>query len=143
MKLYLIGSLRNPQIPLLGNTIRALGFDVFDDWFAGGPEADDYWQKYEETRGRSYQEALPDRYAAHIWEFDKQHLDTADVGVLFLPAGRSGHIELGYLAGQNKPTYVLFDKEPERFDVMYRFATSVFFQVNDLLKCLKELLYVK
>ena len=32
--IYIIGSLRNPEIPLLGNDLRKLGLDVFDDWFS-------------------------------------------------------------------------------------------------------------
>lgn len=137
-KLYLIGSLRNPEVPLLGNRLRALGFDVVDDWYGAGPEADDCWQRYEQIRGRSYREALYDRFAAHIWEFDKFHLDTSDVGVLMLPAGKSGHIELGYLIGQGKPGYILFDgEEPARWDVMYRFAKAVFFDQDSLAEALK------
>ncbi|KKM28025.1 hypothetical protein LCGC14_1568790, partial [marine sediment metagenome] len=45
--LYLIGSLRNPDIPLLGNDFRQMGFDVFDDWISPGKDADREWQKYE------------------------------------------------------------------------------------------------
>ena len=37
MKVYLIGSLRNPKVPKIAEKIRALGFEVFDDWFAAGP----------------------------------------------------------------------------------------------------------
>ena len=29
---YMIGSLRNENIPEMGNKIRELGFEVFDDW---------------------------------------------------------------------------------------------------------------
>jgi hypothetical protein len=32
---------------------------------------------------------------------------------------------------------VLFDKEPERYDVMYKFATGVFFSASDLINALK------
>ena len=141
MKIYLIGSLRNPKLPVVGNAIRALGIDVFDDWFAGGPEADDEWQCYEKTRGRDYKTALYDRYATHIWEFDKYHLDTSDIGVMVHPVGRSAHIELGYLIGQGKPVYVLFDgpiPDTERWDVMYRFATGVFYDIVDLIHVLRN-----
>ena len=140
-----MGSLRNPQLPHLGNRIRELGYDVFDDWWAGGENADDWWKTYEEIRGRSYQEALYDRYPTHIWEFDKYHLDTSDVGVLMLPIGRSAHIELGYLIGKGKPTYVLFDQElgTARWDVMFRFAEQVFFNIDDLLTELKVVITVR
>ena len=49
-----------------------------------------------------------------------------------MPAGKSGHMELCYMRGQGKPCYVLFDKEPERVDIMYQFATDVFFDVAKL-----------
>lgn len=134
--IYLIGSLRNPKIPELGNAIRALGLEAFDDWHAAGPEADDKWKEYETARGRTYAEALKGHAAAHVFSFDKHHLDRCDSAVLVLPAGRSGHLELGYMAGAGKPTYVLFDQDYDRWDVMYQFATDVFFNQEELLKTL-------
>lgn len=124
--IYLIGSLRNPEVQRVGNFLRSEGFKVFDDWYAGGPIADDSWQAYEESRGRHYGEALQGHAAQHVFKFDKWHLDNCSAAVLLLPAGKSGHMELGYVAGQNKPTFVLFDKVPERWDVMYAFHTPVF-----------------
>jgi nucleoside 2-deoxyribosyltransferase len=56
-----------------------------------------------------------------------------------MPAGKSGHLELGYVSGKGKPTYVLFDHEPERWDVMYQFATGgVFFSLESLLEGLSS-----
>ena len=98
--IYVIGSLRNPRITEVGNTLRAAGYDAFDEWHAGGPEADDEWRRYENDRGRHYKEALRGYHARNIFEFDLRHLNRADVGVLVMPAGRSGHLELGYLIGQ-------------------------------------------
>lgn len=138
MKIYVISSLKNPKVPHLGNQLRDLGYDVMDHWWGGGPEADDCWQKYERIRGRTYKEALYDHYATHIWGYDKCHLDASDIGVMLLPVGRSAHIELGYLMGQDKLTFVLFDGEPERYEVMYRFATDVFFNQEDLLEELSK-----
>ena len=132
-KVYLIGSLRNPEIPRIGVEIRDRGFDVFDDWYAAGPEADDKWQVYEMARGRTYKQALDDGHAAkHVFNFDLHHLSDSSVGVLVLPAGKSGHLELGWLLGKGIPGYVLFDKVPDRWDVMYQFADGVFFNEKDL-----------
>ena len=64
------------------------------------------------------------------------NLNRAHAPVLVMPAGRSAHIELGYIIGQGKPGYVLFDQEPERFDVMYNFATDVCFSVEELMAAL-------
>lgn len=141
--LYLIGSLRNPNVISLGNEIRGLGFDVFDDWISAGKFADDEWQAYEQARGHRYDMALKNYPAQHVFSFDKKHLDRCEVGVLLLPAGRSGHLELGYLLGQGKKGYILFDDgvpEPDRFDVMYNFANGVLFGRRDLFQELKKLI---
>jgi hypothetical protein len=138
MKIYLIGSLRNPEVPRIGNYLREIGFDVFDDWFAGGKIADDEWQAYEQFRGRPYDVALRGYAAKHVYNFDLEHINSSDIGVLALPAGKSGHLELGYMIGQGKPGYVLFDKEPERWDVMYNFADGVYFDLKELGRKLLE-----
>src|SRR3990167_2259749 len=137
-KVYLIGSLRNPEVPIVGNQLRSLGFDVFDDWWGAGDEADEKWQAYEQIRGRKYKEAIYGRAAENIFNFDLTHLNSSDFGVLMLPAGKSGHLELGYLIGQGKPTYVLFDREPDRWDVMYQFATEIFFNEGEMLDTLSK-----
>ena len=135
--IYLIGSLRNPQVPQLANRLREHGFDVFDDWYAAGPEADDKWRDYEKERGHSYLEALEGEAAKNVFRFDKNHLENADTVVLILPAGKSGHLELGWSLGQGKKGYILLDS-PDRWDVMYQFATEVFDSEDDLIVRLKN-----
>lgn len=130
--IYLIGSLRNPEVPLIANLIREEGHEVFDDWYSAGPEADDKWRDYERGRGHSYRDALRGYAARHVFEFDKTHLLRADVVVLALPAGKSGHLELGWAIGKGKPGYILLDS-PDRWDVMYQFATGVFPDVQELI----------
>ncbi len=138
--IYIIGSLRNPEIPSLANDLEKLGLDVFADWHAGGPECDDYWKKYEQARGRSYGEALNGYMAKHVFEFDKLHLDRTDGVVLLAPAGKSGHLELGYTIGKGKPGFILYPEEPsERWEVMTQFATGVFFDRQKFLDHIKSL----
>ena len=134
--IYLIGSLRNPEIPKLGNRLRSIGWEAFDDWYGAGNEADDKWQQYEDLRGRSYKEALHGYAARHVFAFDQFHLNRVDAACLVLPAGKSGHLELGYAAGLGKRTYILFDTIPERYDVMYNFATDVFFSQDEFLEAI-------
>jgi hypothetical protein len=117
--IYLIGSLRNPKIPELGNYLRGFKYEVFDDWYGAGETADDSWQAYEKGRGRTYLQALEGLASKQIVGFDYAHLKRCDAAVLVLPAGRSGHTELGFVMGQGKPGFVLFDGEPERWDQMY------------------------
>ena len=137
--IYLIGSLRNPEIPKLANKIReATGEEVFDDWYAAGPEADDRWRDYEKDRGHSFTDALQGHAAKNVYSFDRRHIDRCRAGVLLLPAGKSGHLELGYIIGRGRPSYILLDNDPERFDVMYQFATGVFSNQEDLITELRR-----
>ena len=135
--IYLIGSLRNDNIPKVAAELRNAGLDVFDDWFAAGPEADDCWQEYEQQRGRTFAEALDGAHARCVFDFDRFHLNIAHTVVLVAPAGKSAHLELGWSLGRGKPGYVLLGGEPERYDVMYRFATGVFTSTADLIDALE------
>ena len=135
-QIYMIGSLRNEKIPHIAKKIREIGFNSFDDWFSPGPEADEFWRKYEKVRGSTYKEALTNWAGKHAFEFDKHHIDESDIGVLIMPAGKSGHLELGYMIGQGKPCFIYFEKEPERWDVMYQFC---FLNGGDICFSEKEL----
>jgi hypothetical protein len=136
--IYIIGSLRNKNIPEVGNTLRAHSWDAFDDWYGAGHEADDAWRDYENLRGRSHKDALYGFAARHVFAFDKHHLDRCDLAVLVMPAGKSGHLELGYFVGSGKPGFILFEEVPERYDVMHQFATDVFYSTGDLLTGLES-----
>jgi nucleoside 2-deoxyribosyltransferase len=135
--IYIIGALKNWDVVTLANELEALGFEAFADWITPGPEADAYLLKYAKLRGWSYKRALASHAARHVFEFDKFHIDRSDIVIMLMPAGRSGHLELGYARGCGKPGYILFDKEPERLDIMYLFATDVFFNKADLIETLK------
>jgi nucleoside 2-deoxyribosyltransferase len=138
-KVYVIGSLRNPQVLDVTLAIeKALPVEVFSDWLAAGPEADDKWKEYEQARGRTYEEALRGYAARNVFAFDKHHLDTSDAAVLVYPAGKSGHLELGYMAGRGKPTAILLDADYDRWDVMLNFADIVTRDIDTLVSGLKE-----
>jgi nucleoside 2-deoxyribosyltransferase len=135
--IYLIGSLRNPEVPVVAAFLREQGHEVFDDWYAAGPNADDYWQAYEQIdRCHNFKQALAGEAANHIFEFDLSWLERCDTVVMLLPAGKSGHLEFGWAVGQGKRGFVLFPKEPDRYDVMYQFAHAVFFSKEELAAAL-------
>lgn len=121
---YLIGSLRNPRVPEVAKALRGADLEVFDDWYAAGPNADDHWRDYEKAKGHSFLEGLQGAAAKNVFAFDKRWLSQADQVVLVAPAGKSGHLELGWALGQGKPGFILLD-DPDRWDVMYQFATGV------------------
>lgn len=134
---YVIGSLRNDLIPKVAEELRGYHFDVFDDWYSAGPRADDHWKEYEQGKGNTYADALKGRAATQVFRYDKSNLDRCDAAVLVLPAGRSGHLELGYFIGTGKPGFILLPDEHDRWDVMYRFATAVIPSVGHLVTQLR------
>ena len=137
-RIYIIGSMRNPGVVSLTLALEAHGHEVFSDWYSPGPEADTYWQEYEQARGRTFKDALAGPHAENVFNFDVKWLTWADTVVLVSPAGKSAHLELGWAIGQGKEGYVLLDGEPERYDVMYRFATAVCNNEDELLAALEE-----
>jgi hypothetical protein len=137
-QIYLIGSLRNPAITTLGNALRKEGFSIFDDWMAAGEFADDAWRDYEKEKGHSLKEALNGAAAENVFAFDKRHLDESEAAVLVMPAGKSAHLELGYMVGKGKKTFYYIEEEPDRFDVMIRFADKVCVSQQELVEALKD-----
>ena len=83
-------------------------------------------------------EGLKGLAADHVFRFDKKHLDECNIAVLCMPAGKSGHLELGYVIGQGKPGYILLDN-PERWDVMYLFAHGRFTGFEELKRELRKI----
>lgn len=138
--IYVIGSLRNHKVPALANKLRQSlpGVEIFDSWFAPGPHADDYLRDYCKAKGLTYKQTLQDWAATHIFAFDRKHISRATDVVMVMPAGKSGHLELGWALGKGKRGYVLFESEPKRVDVMYQFATDIFFNYKELVDALKE-----
>ena len=138
--IYVIGSLRNPKVPSIANKLRTLDskWEVFDSWYAPGPKADDYLRDYCKGKGLTYKQTLKDWAATHIFSFDLKHIKRATDMVMVMPSGKSGHLELGWGLGHGKRGYILFDEEPKRVDVMYQFATDIFFNFEELAEELKK-----
>ena len=134
--IYLIGSLRNPAIPTIANTLRSHGLEVFADWYAAGEKADDAWRDYERSQGYTFEQALERPAARNVFSFDHYWLDYATTAVLVQPAGKSGHLELGWALGRGKKGYILLD-HPDRWDVMVKFATGVTTDIGKLVEWLK------
>ena len=131
---YLIGSLRNPWVPKIAERLREAGYEVFDEWHSAGPNADDHLRDYAKARGLNHREALATYAAKNIFQFDKRHIERADVVVLVMKGGLSAGVELGWALGKGKKGYVLYNGEdPERLDVMLQFADGIFYSVEELI----------
>ena len=138
MEYYLIGSLRNPDVVHLGNRLSDKNINVFSSWAAAGPLADDSWRDYEKSKGVTYKEALKSYAAQHVFQFDRFHLNRCDGAILLCPAGKSGHLELGYVLGKDKPGFIYLPGEPERWDVMYNFSTAVCTSFDELVSAIRD-----
>lgn len=137
--IYLIGSLRNPEVPCIAQSLREEfpKTEIFDDWYAAGPRADDHWRDYEHAKGLTFAQALQGAAARNVYEFDRRNISRADAVVLVCPAGKSGHLELGWALGQGTPGFIYLDS-PDRWDVMYQFATGVTAELVELMEMLLQ-----
>ena len=133
--IYIIGSLSGTRVEEVANRLRVEGNDVFDEWRAA---QGDYWADYAVRRKMPFREALAMDFTETAFQFDLRHLKQADIGVLVMPAGRSAGLELGWMLGQGKRGYILYDGEPERPDLMAKLATGVFFSVEELINELRS-----
>ena len=119
MKIYLAGRLRDPQVREVAEHLREQGFEVFDDWHASHPDADDKWREYEIERGRDYATAIQEsEYRKCVRDFDLKHLRQSDVLVVVGPVGKSAANEMGRMDELGKPIVWLLEKDPERWDFM-------------------------
>jgi nucleoside 2-deoxyribosyltransferase len=135
--IYVIGALKNWKVVKLTNELEKMGYEAFSEWLTPGPEADSYLLKYAKMRGWDYARALKSYAAEMIFNFDLRHINRCDAAVMLAPTGKSGHLELGYVIGKGKPGFILFEKEPKRFDVMLQFATEIFFSKKEFFTYLK------
>ena len=87
-------------------------------------------------RGELQRLATTKNKLLNSFEFDKRHIDSSDIVVMVMPAGKSAHLELGYSIGLGKEAHILFDVEPERFDLMYNFvpAENIHFSIEQLVE---------
>lgn len=115
---YVVGSLRKKETRQLAAYLRDLGHDVFDEWHAAGPRADDEWRDYFKERGMRFSQALRSAFVEHIVAFDKKWIDWSDAVVVIGPAGVSATIELHYAANAGKQPILYLEQDPERWDAM-------------------------
>lgn len=132
---YIAGSLRNrDRIIEVSLGFNRAGFETFSNWSATHPDTDDYWRDYHQAHGRNMIEALKQPDSLNTFYFDERNIRASRAFVLVTPAGKSGHLELGFALGRNIPGYILMeDPNPERWDVMYSFANGVFEHTGDLI----------
>jgi nucleoside 2-deoxyribosyltransferase len=136
--IYVAGRLRDPTVRELANTLREGGFDVFDDWAAAHPDADDKWRDYELDRGRDLAAAMRDSaYRKQVRDFDLAHLRQSEVLVICRMPSHSTSWEMGYAAHACIPVIWFLPEDPERWDFM--FQAQIVRTLDELVWTLKEM----
>lgn len=132
--LYIASSWRNKSYPLVVKIARGAvvavneqadepDFGVYDFRTAAGSgfswrEIDDQWTDWSM---KQYRANLTHPAAERGWQHDIQALNRATACLLVGPAGRSAHLELGYIAGKGLPCAIYLSEEQEP-ELMYRMA---------------------
>ena len=137
MKIYIASSWKNEQDVLdLANWLRILhGHEV--DCFAD-TSGNRYVFHFSEIGSIDKLDVisfLADKRSQKAFQEDKKWLDWCECCLLYLPAGKSAHLEAGYAKGQGKKLIIFQCEFPKgEFDVMYGFADLI----TDELRIIKK-----
>lgn len=148
VNIYVASSWRNLIQPIVVQSLKAEGYDVYDFRNPIPGDKGFSWsqidEKYKQWDTVAYTEALRTEIAQRGFDFDNAALHKCDVVVLVLPCGRSAHLEAGYAAGQGKHVIVLIPSldEPE---LMYKLfdnpnnSTPICTTLNEVFTHLKSI----
>jgi len=125
-KIYIASSWKNVRgTRALARVLRDEGHEVYD---FTDPE-NFIFEVSEPGRPREsidWLEFLDTESTKRAYGVDKGGLDWADTVILFLPAGRSSHLEAGYGVGAGKDLFIYGDLPRGEFDVMYLMAKGCY-----------------
>ena len=136
---YVASSWRNPLQIAVVAALRAAGIAAYDfrnpapgETGFSWKEILEGWLNWSPAEWRTY---LDHPIAQTSYKRDKDAMDRADCCVLVLPAGRSSHLEAGYMAGRNKPVYslVLQQVEPDLMQLLCGPADNICVSMMELL----------
>ena len=143
MKVYLVGSLKDPEFHTVSAAIRGEGHEVYDFWRGAGPTGDASWRDYEQGLGHNYVKAIGLPYAQQAYWFDRDWIAESDLVVAVCKSHRlPGPSSVAELAlaklGMGKPTFVLLSGEPTDWELMLPVVVDEFFYwTADLLNRLR------
>lgn len=129
MKIYVASSWRNDKQPVVVDTLKNAGFEVYDfknpsdgDNGFHWSEIDPDWEGWDTTTFCHH--LLTHPLARAGFRKDMDALIDCDAVVLVLPCGRSAHLELGWALGQGKPGLIWQGRtEPMEPELMYKMGT--------------------
>lgn len=150
-RIYVASSWSNPHQPMLVEELRQRGHKVYDFRHPSGRDDRDVWEETGisgtffhdaltgETglSGSQLSEALLNEQARARFREHSAAMQDADTCVLFLPCGRSSHIEAGYMKGLGKRVYVFGSQfDIHKPELMYLTLDGFFYLYDDLFAAL-------
>lgn len=129
-KIYIASSWKNVnETRSLAKVLRGEGHEVYDF-----TDPDNFvFEASEPGRPREvidWIEFLDEESTKRAYQVDQAGLDWADTVILFLPAGRSSHLEAGYGVGAGKGLFIYGDLPRGEFDIMYLMAKACYRRKN-------------
>jgi hypothetical protein len=140
--IYVASSWRNKQQPLVVQTLREAGHEVYD--FKNPPDASGFkWSdidpEWEAWTNDQYTSSLEHPLAEKGFKADFDAMAWADAVVLVLPCGRSAHLELGWGVGSGKKTCVLLSPGAMDPELMVKMCDHIALDVDSVLEWLESL----
>ena len=142
LRIYVASSWRNEYQPEVVERLREAGHSVYDfkshaDFHWSDIDAD--WEAWD---GQAFINALDHCLPRWSFQSDFEAMEWADVFVLSLPCGRSAHLEAGWAIGQGKPTAILMWGDPFEPELMYKMASLVTTDIDELISWLADIISV-
>ena len=141
MNIYVASSWRNPRQQEIVEKLREDGHQVYD-YKNPEPPTTFHWSEIEDNyRGWSaenFRKALKSPLAHCGFNSDMDAMQKAEALILYLPCGRSAHLEAGWAAGKGKPLCILLDEEPEP-ELMYLLADCIAVNYGEVANWLDKL----
>lgn len=135
MKIYIASSWKNEsEVRLLADYLRGHDFMVDDFTDDSTGRYVFHWSELGDIERIDAKMFMGDVRTRKAFNQDRKMLDWADVIILLLPAGRSSHLEAGYMVGCGKPLLIYAPSGfvKGEFDVMYGFAECLCAGISEL-----------
>lgn len=141
-KIYIASSWRNEYQQALVNTLRRIGYEVYDFKHPHGGKGfqwSDIDPKWQGWNMNEYRESLKTEHARFGFNRDLDAMKSADICILCLPCGRSAHLEAGWMKGAGKKV-IAFIPPQERIEpeLMYGLLDGVALSVKDIIEMINK-----
>lgn len=143
MNIYVASSWRNDYQPEVVERLRNEGHEVYDFKNPSPTNTGFHWQEvdrdWQQWTTAQLRDSLYNSPIAQTgFDSDWNAMLRADACVMVMPCGRSAHLEAGYFVGAKKPTFILLGGTKCEPELMYKMATSVCLNLDEVVVGLKR-----